>query len=99
MPRDSKIIQKLCSSILQTITEFIDTTSPNSLSLILPLFIAGCECLDLNMRTSIIEKLNNFQSKGSVSAEFAIEIMVKCWHTGDDWCDIMTRENKVVVFL
>jgi hypothetical protein len=99
MPRNSKVIQELCVEVLNTIHKYLNTKEPNSLGVILPLFIAGCECQKISSRSMFIEKLNDFQEKGSVSAGPAIEIMTKCWETDDDWCDVMLRENKIVVFL
>lgn len=99
MPRNSKIIQEMCLGILDAMTKHIDTQQPNSLGLILPLFIAGCECQNVNLQPLFIEKLHDFQEKGSVSAESGIEIMAKCWRTGRDWNEIMMEYDRNVVFL
>lgn len=98
IPRNSKIIQEMSSDILQTINTYINTKQPNSLGVISPLFFAGCESLTEN-RGIFIEKLQDFMSKGSVSAGVAIDIMEKCWNTGEDWDKIMLQEGKNVVFL
>ncbi|GAV28833.1 hypothetical protein PMKS-002310 [Pichia membranifaciens] len=99
MPRNSKIIQEMCLEILDAMTKHIDTQQPNSLGLILPLFIAGCECQNVNLQPLFLEKLHDFQEKGSVSAESGIEIMAKCWRTGRDWNEIMMEYERNVVFL
>lgn len=99
MPRNSKIIQELCLELLQTFDKYINTKEPNALGIILPLFIAGCECQNEDKRFLFIEKLNDFEEKGSVSAGPAIEIITKCWGSDEDWCDIMIRDNKTIVFL
>lgn len=99
IPRSSKVIQEMCLGIVNAMTKYIDTKQPNSLGLILPLFIAGCECQNVNVQPLFIQKLHDFQEKGSVSAESGIEIMMKCWETGRDWNEIMIEYDKYVVFL
>lgn len=99
MPRNSKVVQEMCIEILNTINTYIDTKEPTSLCVIFPLFVAGCECLNVSVRHSFIEKIHDLQERGSVSASVAAEIMLKCWETGQDWCEIILKENKVVVFL
>lgn len=99
MPSNSKIIQEMSIEILNTLTKYLNTKEPKSLCVILPLFIAGCECQDISKRKLFLEKLNDFQQMGSVSADVAIDIMVKSWSTKVDWYTIMHEENKCVVFL
>lgn len=99
MPRNSKVIQEMSIDILNTMCKYIDTTEPNSLGLILPLFIAGCECKNESLHPIFIKKLRDCQEKGSVSAEAGINIMIKCWETGKDWNEIILEHNEQVVFL
>jgi hypothetical protein len=99
MPRNSKIIQEMCQELMSTVCKYLNTKEPNSLCVILPLFIAGCECENVAMRPVFIEKLSDFRDRGSVSAEIAIDIVTRCWNSGEDWANIMVRDHTCVVFL
>ncbi|QPG77171.1 hypothetical protein FOA43_004577 [Brettanomyces nanus] len=100
IPRKSKLVQEMSSSISGLTMDFIDTAnSPCSLCLILPIFVGGCECESFKDRLIYREKMKELVDQGSPCAAVATEIMEKCWATGRDWNDIMHSESINAVFL
>lgn len=97
--RSSDLIQSICDKIKVLIENYIDTTTPNSITLILPLFIAGCESLDEKLRTFYLSKLIDLKIKGAINADCAMELMQISWDTSNNWWEVMTLLNKNVVFI
>lgn len=100
VPRGSNLVQEMSESIIGLTQDFVDTVnSPSSLCLILPMFVGGCECESVTKRRLYREKMKELAGQGSPSAPEAIEIMEECWKTGRDWCEVMYREKRTVVFM
>lgn len=97
--RSSQLIQSICDKMKVLIENYIDTTTPNSITLILPLFIAGCESLDERLRTFYLSKLIDLKIKGAINADCAMELMQISWETSSNWWEVMTILNKNVVFI
>lgn len=96
--RSSDLIQSICDKMKVLIENYIDTT-PNSITLILPLFIAGCESLNEKLRTFYLSKLIDLKIKGAINADCAMELMQISWDTSNNWWEVMTLLNKNVVFI
>lgn len=102
LDRNSSLIQSICSKMKLLIESYIDTKIPNSITLILPMFIAGCESIDPNLRSFWWEKLGDLKSRGGINAEVAMNLMNGCWKAQDlknqnpdkDYSNFLTDDSK-----
>ncbi|ODV87204.1 hypothetical protein CANARDRAFT_26627 [[Candida] arabinofermentans NRRL YB-2248] len=99
IPKSSSLIQEMTKEMRNLVSKYIPNDSANEICLILPIFSAACDCEDEQDREWFCEKLRSFTKKGSPSSAFALEVIQKCWSTGEDWFSILYKENKDIVFL
>lgn len=85
IPRESIIIQKLAKGIAKIIEENIEPKSTAEICSIFCLFCAACEVLDHDVRTFFEQRFTNMVKTGNTNAAKSLEIMNRCWQTGESW--------------
>ncbi|EGV59968.1 hypothetical protein CANTEDRAFT_126673 [Yamadazyma tenuis ATCC 10573] len=87
IPRESKIIQQLTHDMGQELVSTIASSSSAEVCSIFCLFCAGCDTLDDDMRQLFKTRFITLSEKGNVHATKSLQIMSRCWSTGEDWIE------------
>lgn len=98
VPRESPIIQDLADGIGQILELTIESKSSAEICSIFALFCAGCETLDPNMRSLFYNRFTKLTEMGNVNAMKSLQIMSRCWNTGEDWI-VASRKLDIDVAL
>ncbi|CUM48617.1 uncharacterized protein AC631_04848 [Debaryomyces fabryi] len=85
VPRESPIIQDLAEGIGLILDLTIESKSSAEICSIFCLFCAACETLDPNMRELFYDRFTKLTEMGNVNAMKSLQIMSRCWDTGEDW--------------
>lgn len=85
IPRNSSLIQDLANGIGYILETTIPSLSSAEICTIFCLFCAGCETLDSSKRDLFFDRFTRLARSGSVSAKKGLQIMTRCWDTGEDW--------------
>ncbi|KAK6461485.1 fungal transcriptional regulatory protein [Scheffersomyces coipomensis] len=85
IPRESQIIQDLANGIGLIARENLESQSPADICTIFCSFSAGCETLDQDMREFFRQRFTKLIEMGNVNALKSLQIMTRCWETGEDW--------------
>lgn len=99
VPRASALIQTLTNESMTTIREYIESTSPADICTIFCSFTAACESLDVEAQDFFTERFSRLQKMGNHSAGLGLQIMTKCWESGDDWLDVSKNLNVDMALL
>lgn len=98
VPRESPIIQDLADGIGLILALTIESKSSAEICSIFALFCAGCETLDPNMRSLFYNRFTKLTEMGNVNAMKSLQIMSRCWATGEDWI-VASRKLDIDVAL
>lgn len=98
VPRESPIIQDLANGIGLILELTIESKSSAEICSIFALFCAGCETLDPNMRSLFYNRFTKLTEMGNVNAMKSLQIMSRCWNTGEDWI-VASRKLDIDVAL
>ncbi|KAK6459253.1 fungal-specific transcription factor domain-containing protein [Scheffersomyces xylosifermentans] len=85
IPRESPLVQDLANGIGIMERDTIESRSPADICTIFCSFAAGCETLDLDMRQFFHERYIRLIEMGNINALKGLQIMTRCWQTGEDW--------------
>ncbi|KAK6202329.1 fungal transcriptional regulatory protein [Scheffersomyces amazonensis] len=85
IPRDSPLVQQLANGIGNTAKDNFASKSPADVCTIFCSFSAGCETLDEDMRQFFHDRFTKLIEMGNVNALKGLQIMTRCWQTGEDW--------------
>lgn len=85
IPRKSTIIQKLTGSIAIILDEKIEPRSTAETCSIFCFFCAACDTLDPQARNMFETRFTNMAKTGNTNAAKSLQIMNRCWETGDTW--------------
>ncbi|RLV87013.1 hypothetical protein JA9_001394 [Meyerozyma sp. JA9] len=85
IPRNSSIIQKLTKSIATILDEDIEPRSTAETCSIFCFFSAACDTLDQEARDMFERRFTNMAKTGNTNAAKSLQIMKRCWETGDTW--------------
>lgn len=85
VPRESPIVQSLADGIGLTLELNIESKSSAEICSIFCLFCAGCETLNPHMRSLFHDRFTKLTEMGNSNAKKSLQIMARCWETGEDW--------------
>lgn len=98
VPRESPIIQDLAEGIGLILESTIESKSSAEICSIFCLFCAACETLDPNMRALFYNRFTKLTEMGNINAMKSLQIMSRCWDTGEDWI-VASKELDIDVAL
>lgn len=98
VPRESPIIQDLAEGIGLILESTIESKSSAEICSIFCLFCAACETLDPNMRALFYNRFTKLTEMGNINAMKSLQIMSRCWDTGEDWI-VASKELNIDVAL
>ena len=91
IPRSSMIIQEVANEIGNVLKDNIESCSSAEICTIFCTFCAACETLDPTMRQLFHYRFTKLAELGNSSAFKSLQIMTRCWETGEDW--ILASKN------
>lgn len=83
--RKSVLIQDLCEEIGDILQLNIEPKSPAEICSIFCTFCAACESTDSKMQRLFHARFTLLAEMGLTSATRSLQIMERCWATGEDW--------------
>lgn len=99
VPRESAIIQDLANGIGRLLEDNISPGSSAEICSIFCLFCAACETLDEYSRNLFRTRFTALTEMGNVSAVKSLQIMDRCWETGEDWIEASKILNIDITLL
>lgn len=87
IPRDSPLVQNLADGIGKILETNLEPLSSAEICSIFCMFCAGCETLNPSMRTLFYNRFSSLGQMGNINAKKGLQIMTRCWETGEDWID------------
>ncbi|CAI5758615.1 unnamed protein product [Candida verbasci] len=94
IPRESNLVQDLAIQIGQIVHQNIQSQSPADICVIFCLFTAGCEIVNNEeMRLFFENRFMKIAEMGNINARKGLQIMKRCWATGEDWITAATNLN------
>lgn len=85
IPRNSPIVQDLSNTMADVLRFGVEARSSAELCTIFCHFCAGCELLDPERRQVIYERHTWMAQSGNRNAIKSLQVMKRCWETGEDW--------------
>lgn len=87
VPRESQIIQDLAYSMGSVLCNDLKLKSSAEVCTIFCHFCAACDTLDQDMRQMFKARFTVLAESGNVHAAKSLQIMNRCWETGQDWIE------------
>lgn len=90
-PSEHPDVQELVQKIINCIDRIsVGGTAENCL--VLPLFTAGCDCIDPERRKTLLRRMLNLEDSGMMQVTRARALMQRSWETGKAWETLLTTE-------
>lgn len=87
VPRNSHLIQEITHEMAEILNTNIKSLSSAEICSIFCLFCAGCDTLEEHFRLLFKERFTKLAQSGNVHAAKGLQIMQRCWETGEDWIE------------
>ncbi|CAK7262743.1 hypothetical protein SEPCBS57363_000198 [Sporothrix epigloea] len=90
-PSEHPDVQGLVQEIINCIDRVsVGGTAENCL--LLPLFTAGCDCIDPERRKTLLRRMLSLEGSGMMQVTRARALMQRSWETGKPWETLLTTE-------
>lgn len=91
IPRESSLVQNVANEIAKIVRDELEPGSSAEICTIFCSFCAGCETLKSQWKNLFIERFRFLSQSGNTNARKGLQIMQRCWETGEDWITASRR--------